>query len=69
MNLFIATLVRSFLYVTVGALITRGIISKSQADAWILASEPVVEGLLIYIGTLVWSFLNAANFKKLLSRF
>ena len=69
MKVFVASLVRSLLHVIAGALIAKGLISKSDADAWVLASEPVVEGLVLYIIAQSWSFINAANFKKLLARF
>jgi hypothetical protein len=68
MKAILASIARNLLQVVAGVLVAHGV-THQEADAWVLASEPVVTGLFLYISTQVWSFLNIKALQKLGDRF
>jgi len=55
MNIVIASIVRHLLSALAGSLIAIGI-ADNDAHSFLLASEPVVTGLVIYVAAQAWSF-------------
>lgn len=68
MKPFIASIVRNLLQVVAGALVAYGV-SSQDANAWVLASEPVITGLALYVIAQAWSFLNLKTLQKLGDKF